>query len=316
MCQFTVIIPTYNRSRLVQRAIDSALGQSLPPARIIVIDDGSTDNTAEVCARYGSAIDYVRQKNAGVSAARNSGIRLAKTPWIAFLDSDDYWTPVHLEKIAAAIKSTAGQARFYFTDMALPGPGDWTIWKKFGFQFTGAHRLTPDGSDWVLAEREPSCIQCCVFSTELLRLCGGFDPRFRVTEDRELFCRLGIGHPVCAVNAVGCVQTADDVASNRLGGIVRTNTEDYWDHEALLWTSVLARFPKLPEPYRRALCYNLASTYWRLARLQWRRGKPAQTIRSVIKAAQAQPAFLVWLITRRRSDGWETEILPRLQPAK
>src|SRR5947208_1144787 len=116
MCQFTVIIPTYNRSRLVERAIESALAQTLPAARLIGEDDGSTDNTAEVCAKFGSAIEYVRQKNAGVSEARNTGIRLTRTPWTAFLDSDDYWTPAHLEKIAAAIKSTDGKARFYFTD--------------------------------------------------------------------------------------------------------------------------------------------------------------------------------------------------------
>src|SRR5438270_12888106 len=88
MTQFTVVIPTFNRSHLVRRAIDSALQQTLRPEQIIVVDDGSTDDTESACRAYGSAIQYVRQPNAGVSSARNHGIRLARQPWTAFLDSD------------------------------------------------------------------------------------------------------------------------------------------------------------------------------------------------------------------------------------
>src|SRR4051812_21240165 len=99
MSEISAIIPTYNRSGVLKRAIESVLNQTAPPAQLIVVDDGSTDETPELCRSFKSRIHYVRQDNAGASTSRNAGIRLAASPWIAFLDSDDYWTPLHLERI-------------------------------------------------------------------------------------------------------------------------------------------------------------------------------------------------------------------------
>jgi glycosyltransferase involved in cell wall biosynthesis len=89
----SVVIPTYNRAEYVQCAIDSVLAQAGDRCEIIVVDDGSTDNTKEVLTKYRSSISYIYQDNAGVSAARNSGIRRATGAWLAFLDSDDEWLP-------------------------------------------------------------------------------------------------------------------------------------------------------------------------------------------------------------------------------
>lgn len=89
----SVIIPTYNRADRVTRAIDSALAQTVPPMEVIVVDDGSTDNTQEVLVAYGDKIHVVHQANAGVSAARNAGMELATGELIALLDSDDVWLP-------------------------------------------------------------------------------------------------------------------------------------------------------------------------------------------------------------------------------
>src|SRR3954470_765888 len=90
----SAIIPTFNRRQYIQRAIDSVLAQTLPVDEIIVIDDGSTDGTAEaVEAWYGSRIRVIRQENSGVSGARRRGIQEARGEWIAFLDSDDEWIP-------------------------------------------------------------------------------------------------------------------------------------------------------------------------------------------------------------------------------
>src|SRR5215831_13254013 len=111
----SAIIPTFNRAGVVGRAVESALRQSYPPREVIVVDDGSTDETPEVLRGYGAAIRYVPQENSGASAARNRGIALARHPWIAFLDSDDYWTPDYLARMAEAIDATAGEARFYFS---------------------------------------------------------------------------------------------------------------------------------------------------------------------------------------------------------
>ena len=92
----SVVIPAYNRERLVAEAIDSVLAQSVP-LELIVVDDGSTDGTAEVVSAYGDAVRYHWQANQGIAGARNTGIALSRGPLLAFLDSDDVWMP---EKLA------------------------------------------------------------------------------------------------------------------------------------------------------------------------------------------------------------------------
>lgn len=94
----SVIIPVFNRQDFIQRAIDSVLAQSLKPREIIVVDDGSSDNTARVLESYHDSITYLFQENSGVSAARNRGIKHANGRWIALLDSDDVWHPTKLQE--------------------------------------------------------------------------------------------------------------------------------------------------------------------------------------------------------------------------
>jgi len=89
----SVVIPAYNIEAYLARALDSVLAQTLGPEEIIVVDDGSTDQTAAVAQQYGNRVRYFYQSNAGLSAARNTGIRNATCPWIAFLDGDDEWLP-------------------------------------------------------------------------------------------------------------------------------------------------------------------------------------------------------------------------------
>ncbi|RKY08906.1 MAG: hypothetical protein DRP66_03450 [Planctomycetota bacterium] len=93
----SVVIPAYNAQRYVGRAIDSALAQTRRPDEIIVVDDGSTDNTAEVIRSYGSKVCFIGQENGGASVARNTGIEAARSEWIAFLDADDEWLPEKLQ---------------------------------------------------------------------------------------------------------------------------------------------------------------------------------------------------------------------------
>jgi glycosyltransferase involved in cell wall biosynthesis len=97
----SVVIPAYNSAAYIGETIDSARNQTQPPFEIIVVDDGSSDDTATVAARHGARV--VRQKNAGVCAARNTGILTACGDWIALLDHDDVWEPRKLERQAAAV---------------------------------------------------------------------------------------------------------------------------------------------------------------------------------------------------------------------
>lgn len=95
--KISIIIPTYNHSKFVCQAVESALAQTLPAYEIIVVDDGSTDETTEVLAKYKTQICYVKQENQGVSAARNNGVNTASGDFVAFLDADDIWFPQKLE---------------------------------------------------------------------------------------------------------------------------------------------------------------------------------------------------------------------------
>ncbi|CAG7647754.1 glycosyltransferase [Paenibacillus allorhizosphaerae] len=95
---FSVIIPTYNRDQYVGRAIESVLKQTYKDFEVIVVDDGSTDNTAKVVQSYDTRVRYVYQKNSGPSEARNTGIRFAKGQYVAFLDSDDVFLPNKLQR--------------------------------------------------------------------------------------------------------------------------------------------------------------------------------------------------------------------------
>ncbi len=92
-----VIIPAFNAARSLSQTLDSALSQTLRPAQIIVINDGSTDETCAVARAYGDRITYLEQENAGQGAARNRGLQVAAGKYVAFLDADDYWRPGFLE---------------------------------------------------------------------------------------------------------------------------------------------------------------------------------------------------------------------------
>lgn len=98
MQKVSVVIPTYNYGRFIGEAIESVLKQTLPVFEVIVVDDGSSDNTEEVVTKFGERIKYIRQKNGGVGAARNTGIKNSAGDFIAFLDADDLWLPKKIEQ--------------------------------------------------------------------------------------------------------------------------------------------------------------------------------------------------------------------------
>jgi len=100
----TAVITAYNNAQYIGRAIESVLNQTYKPEKIIVINDGSTDNTEEAIALFKHNILYIHQKNCGASGARNCGILKATSTWIAFLDGDDEWLPDHLERSRCLIK--------------------------------------------------------------------------------------------------------------------------------------------------------------------------------------------------------------------
>ncbi len=105
MIRVSAIVPCFNTGRYVAEALDSVLRQTHAAHEIIVVDDGSTDDSAEVVAGYGERVRYVRQANQGIGAARNHGLSLVTGDWVAFLDADDLWPADSLAARAAIIEA-------------------------------------------------------------------------------------------------------------------------------------------------------------------------------------------------------------------
>jgi glycosyltransferase involved in cell wall biosynthesis len=115
---FSVILPTYNRAHLIERAILSVTGQTFKDWELIIVDDGSTDNTAETVAKFtDTRIKYVYQTNQERSAARNTGIKSSTGKFVCFIDSDDFWYPNHLETLEQKIVEQKEKIALYYTAM-------------------------------------------------------------------------------------------------------------------------------------------------------------------------------------------------------
>ncbi|HET7536321.1 MAG TPA: glycosyltransferase family A protein, partial [Candidatus Didemnitutus sp.] len=113
----SAIIPTYNRAHLLPAALASIFAQTQPVDEVIVVDDGSKDNTADVLRTYGDRVRYIRQQNAGAGAARNHGMREARGDYVAFLDSDDLWMPEKNARQQELLRAHP-EIDFLFGDMA------------------------------------------------------------------------------------------------------------------------------------------------------------------------------------------------------
>lgn len=133
----SALIPTYNRVWHVQRAIDSVLVQTKPVNEIVVVDDGSTDDTAEVLAhKYGSRIQLILQTHSGVSVARRRAVQEAKGDWIAFLDSDDEWTPLRNQLFCSVFDGIDERVAWIFGDVGVvrDDGSQETIFQKHGLE--------------------------------------------------------------------------------------------------------------------------------------------------------------------------------------
>jgi glycosyltransferase involved in cell wall biosynthesis len=118
MARVSAIIPAYNSAATIAEAVDSALGQTWRDLEVIVVEDGSSDDTGAILARYGDRIRVIAQTNRGPSAARNAAAVIATGEYLAFLDADDRWTPTMLERCVTALDN-APQCVLAYTDLAL-----------------------------------------------------------------------------------------------------------------------------------------------------------------------------------------------------
>jgi len=210
----SVIIPTFNRARVVGRAIDSVLRQTYPCVEVIVVDDGSADDTAEVLQAYGRAIVYVRQDNAGPSAARNRGVRESTGELVAFLDSDDAWLTTKLERQVALLQRASEQVPCCLCNTLMRTPD---AKEESSFGIAWLEMREPEGL-WlnpaaVLATRFVLFCQAALIRRPFLLQCGGFDERLRLMEDHDLALRLALRGPWAFVREPLAVWSGGDKLS-------------------------------------------------------------------------------------------------------
>jgi len=178
----SVVIPSYNRKELLKRSIDSAINQTKKPFEIIVVDDGSTDGTETMIKSDYDFVKFIKQKNKGVSAARNIGIKVSIGEWICFLDSDDEWKKDKLEKQINAMKSNPGYKFFHSNE----------IWIKNGLRINQKKKHKKYGGDIF-----DKCLDMCRISPSSVMIdktvfdeVGNFNENLVVCEDYELWLRI------------------------------------------------------------------------------------------------------------------------------
>lgn len=184
----SVVIPTYNRCALLGEAIDSVLRQQGAAFELIVVDDGSGDDTQKLVESYGPAVRYVQQPNSGVSAARNRGITMARGEWLAFLDSDDFWLPgklrLQLEYLAAN------------PDLKLCQTEE--LWIRNGARLNPRkYHAKPSGHCF------PRLLERCLVSPSAVMIhrdvfaeVGLFDEGLPACEDYDMWLRIGCRYPL------------------------------------------------------------------------------------------------------------------------
>ena len=186
--QISVIITTYNRAAMVTEAVESVLAQEMTDFELIVIDDGSTDETEERLSIYGSRLKYYQQENAGVSSARNRGLESARAPLVAFLDSDDLWLPAKLQV----------QHKYMMEHPEVHICQTEEIWWRNGRQVNPKrHHRKPSGDIFRrsldLCLVSPSAV---MMRRELFEKVGYFDEELPAAEDYDLWLRVSVEYQV------------------------------------------------------------------------------------------------------------------------
>jgi len=184
----SVIIPAYNRAHTLPRALDSVLAQTHPAAEIIVVDDGSTDNTEQLIKQHYHQVKYLYQANQGVSAARNRAIRMAKGEWLALLDSDDEWLP---HKLATQLAMLEQQPDYKLVH------SDET-WIRNGVRVNQKTKHAKKGGH-IFQHCLPLCAispSAAIIHSDLFDEVGLFDESLPACEDYDLWLRITAHYPV------------------------------------------------------------------------------------------------------------------------
>jgi len=186
--RISVVIPSYNRAHTLQQALQSVFAQSSAVDEVILVDDGSTDDSAMMVARQFPQVSVIRQPNGGVSAARNRGIEAAQHEWIALLDSDDCWLPHKVETVREAAAKHPGFILYHSDE----------IWVRRGVRVNPMQKHRKSGG-WIFTQCLPLCAispSAAVIQKSSLQDLGLFDESLPACEDYDLWLRLCHRFPV------------------------------------------------------------------------------------------------------------------------
>jgi len=186
--KISVIIPTYNREVYLERAIESVFTQTYQNYELIIIDDGSTDNTSQIIRQFKNQVRYYSQLHAGVSSARNLGLEKSEGTWVAFLDSDDYWLP---RKLARQMECLAEHPQW----LVMQTDEKW-VRRGVVVNPMKKHRKY---SGWIFPQCLPLCIvspSAVIVHQKVFNDIGVFDASLPVCEDYDLWLRIALKYEI------------------------------------------------------------------------------------------------------------------------
>jgi len=213
MAYFSVVIPVYNKAAFLKETIDSVLAQSFTDFELILVNDGSTDESAAVIASFkDERIGYFERENGGASVARNFGIDQATSPYITFLDADDYWYPDFLQEMFLGIRRF-GDEKIFAGAIEIEMPE-----KVFPAQYSIDKKNETQIVDYFDASSKTTiiCTSCAVFDKSIFEEIGNFDTSIRSGQDTDLWIRMGLVYPVvfCPKVLARYVYDAESLSKN------------------------------------------------------------------------------------------------------
>lgn len=208
---FSVIIPLYNKEPHIKRTINSVLAQNIQDFEIIVVDDGSTDKSADIVKSFkDQRVQLIQQENAGVSAARNRGIKEAKADLIAFLDADDEWTPSFLET-TLRLRMKYPQAGAYATSYMEYSKHKYIRYKFKAIPLAPWEGLIENYFESLVKGHPPFCTSSICIPKSIISEIGGFPEGIWFGEDSDTWARIALKHTIAFSWEIGVIYYLDSV---------------------------------------------------------------------------------------------------------
>jgi glycosyltransferase involved in cell wall biosynthesis len=313
----SVIIPTYNRADKVRNAIESVLTQTFTDLEVIVVDDGSSDDTGKILEKvYGDRIRYYFQRNQGVSAARNKGIAEVRGEWVAFLDSDDRWEKDKLEWQFKALERFGPQCGACYTDVRFFNhPETRTMFQlaQESYQHEGIVGVNADVLRLLVTPGGPGMVVCpssFLARADAVRRTGGLNPRLRFQQDTEFMFRVAMLTSFCYVNCPLVWFDRSPAEIRHMGqlvpGVPRGAVSTEWDRvefilqDSEIWLVGLLQLTEAPEKVRSLIREQLGWVHSGLANCYLMAGKYGEAREAILRAIKLNPNFKVaakWLLT-------------------